>query len=122
MILNNILLSAWYTPLAIFGIVIIIIFWLLKQVREGTREKLENESKKEAYLKDRFFAETTVQEDGNGLDPKEIEVIKPYTRKKPWEVYLVVDRGFQGAGSFKDQYKSTHLLSILDSELDELIK
>ena len=112
--------TAWWRPLAIFCLAILIIFWIVRKVREGTREILENEDKKETYLKERFVKETfDLKKDEYSA---EIKINKPYTRKKPWEVYKIADRGYQGAGSFKNQYWSTHLFSILDSELDELIK
>lgn len=112
--------TAWWRPIGIFCLAIFIIFWIAGKIREASREKLENEDKKEGYLKERFLNETfDLKEDEFSA---EIEITKPYTRSKPWEVYKVTDRGYQGAGSFKNQHKSTHLLSILDSELDELIK
>ena len=111
--------SLW-TRLAIFGLAILIIIWIIGKVREGSREKLENEEKKEDYLKKRFLNETfDLKEDEFSA---EIQITKPYTRNKPWKAYKVTDRGYQGAGSFKSEQKATHLLSILDSELDDLIK
>lgn len=111
---------AIWRPIGIFCLAILIIFWIAGKVRELSREKLENEDIKEDYLKERFRNETNDLKDDEFS--AEIEITKPYTRNKPWEIYKVTDRGYQGAGSFKSQYKSTLLLSILDSELDELIK
>ena len=51
----------------------------------------------------------------------EIIVDKPYRIDKPWKVFKVTDRGFQGS-SFKSQHKSTHLLDISDSDLEKLMK
>ena len=106
--------------IGIFCFAILIIFWVIGQIREATREKLENEDKKENYLKKRFLNETFDLKDDEFS--AEIQITKPYSKNKPWEVYKVADRGYQGSGSFKNQHKSTHLLSITDSELDELIK
>jgi len=84
-----------------------------------TREKLENEDKKEEYLKRKFHNETlSLKEDEFSA---EIIVHKPYSKKKPWVVKKSADRGFQGSGSFKSQHKDYLLYEILDDDLDKLI-
>ena len=50
--------TAWWRPIGIFCFAILIIFWIVGKVREASREKLENEDKKEDYLKERFLNET----------------------------------------------------------------
>ena len=101
------------------GIVLFIFLFVVRKVIEITSEKLDNEDEKITFLKTKFKNEIEVLKSDE--ISAEIVVDKPYRKNKPWKVYKVTDRGYQGS-NFKTQYKSTHLLDISDSDLEKLIE
>jgi hypothetical protein len=105
----------------IIGIIgFIIVLFIIMKIVDLRSPKLENEEKKEEYLINRFKDE--IKDLKNDEISGKIEVEKPWKLDKPWRVYKVTDRGYMGSTPFKTQFKQTHLLDILDTELDELIK
>ena len=118
----NILLSTNHNLnlyLIVGGVVLFILIFMINKVIDGTREKLENEDKKVEFLKTKY--KNKIEELEDDEISAEIIVDKPYRIDKPWKVFKVTDRGFQGS-SFKSQHKSTHLLDISDSDLEKLMK
>ena len=120
--------TIWHLlPYTIGAFVIIVICTIIYgTIHESTREKLENEDKKEKYLLKR------VSDEGFNLQKnlKEDEsfvmflVRPPYSSKKPWRVKRITEKpssgGFTAAGTMEESSKM--IFSISDAELNELIK
>ena len=118
----------WHLLPYLFGAfaVYMIITYIYNRIYESTREKFENEDKKEKYLLKRASNEGFAAQ--NNLDEEEMfiefVVSPPYSSKNPWIVRMKTEKpdygGFAPTGSMK--YVTKEVLSISDDELNDLIK
>ena len=118
----------WHLLPYLFGTfaIIWIITYIYGRIHESTREKFENEDKKEKYLLKRVYDEGFSLQ--KNLDDEEMfiefVVSPPYSSKNPWIVRMKTEKpdygGFAPSGSMK--YLTKEVFSISDAELNDLIK
>ena len=111
--------ASFNITIILIGLAFFLLLGLYNFMWKQTSEPLENEELKKKYLEKRFIDEIV------NLKKDEFEAYiradRPYTKKKEWYVWKIVDRGYQ-VDSFKTQEKYYKLFTIFDYELDEVIK